>query len=382
MNGSIRQRSKGTWQLRYDAPPDGTGKRRFISETVKGNKKEAERVLRERLTSVESGSYVAKNKETVAEFMQQWMESYAATNTTLRTQRGYWGNLARYIIPSIGSIPLQKLAARHIQETYANMMARGLSARTALHVHRLLRKALADAVKWGNLSRNMADATTPPKAEQKQIDMWDAETIDRFLEAADGSRFRDLYRLAVLTGMRRSELAGLKWANVDMVNGRLSVVSTLQRIPGHGLVEGLPKTNRSRRSISLRADAVEVLHGVRGRQIEDKLAIGELWLDTNYVFTRANGRPVEPDKVSLDFAIIVRKAGLPHLTLHGLRHAHATLALSAGVNPKVVSERLGHASTAITMDVYSHVLPGIQEEAAQAVEDLLSQARHKRLGTN
>ena len=260
------------------------------------------------------------------------------------------------------------------------MMERALNPRTALHVHRLLRKALADAVKWGHLSRNAADATTPPRAEQRQIDMWDAETTDRFLEAAEGSRFSGLYQLAVLTGMRRSELAGLKWANVDLVNGRLSVVSTLQRIPGHGLVEGLPKTNRSRRSLSLRADAVNLLHGIRGRQMEDQLAIGELWLNTSYVFTQSNGRPVEPDKVSLDFAIIVRKAGLPHLTLHGLRHAHATLALSAGVNPKVVSERLGHASTAITMDVYSHVLPGIQEEAAQAVEDLLSEARRKRLG--
>ena len=172
MNGRIRQRSKGTWQLRYDAPSDGTGKRRFISETVKGNKKEAERVLRERLSAIENGGYVAKDKETVTEFIQRWMEPYAATNTTVRTQHGYRGNLKRYITPCIGSIPLQKPTARHMQGMYTDMIERGLSARTALHVHRLLRKALADAVKWGALSRNVADATTPPRPEQKQIDMW------------------------------------------------------------------------------------------------------------------------------------------------------------------------------------------------------------------
>ena len=132
MNGSIRQRSKGAWQLRYDAPPDGTGKRQFISKTVKGNKKDGERVLRERLSTIENGGYGTKDKETVTEFMQRWMETYAATNTTVRTQHGYRGNLSRYITPSIGSIPLQKLAARHIQGMYADMMERGLDARTAV----------------------------------------------------------------------------------------------------------------------------------------------------------------------------------------------------------------------------------------------------------
>ena len=160
------------------------------------------------------------------------------------------------------------------------------------------------------------------------------------------------------------------------------MVATLQRILGRGLVEGQPKTPRSRRSIALAPEAIELLHGIRGRQIEQRLDYGDLRENAGYVFAQDDGKPINPPSVSKDFGIIVRNVGLPHLTLHGLRHAHATLALTAGVNPKIVSERLGHSSIAVTMDVYSHVLPGMQEQAAQAVEELLSQARRNRLGTN
>jgi integrase len=379
--GSIKQRAKGGYQLRYYGPPDSTGMRKQVNETIKGTLKDANAVLRGRLTAIENGGYVASDKETVAQFMDRWMDTYAATNTTIRTQEGYKGNINRYINPSVGRIPIQSLTGRHIQAIYSKMMAKGLSARTTLHVHRVLRKALADAVKWGTLTRNVADAATPPRPENRQINMWDAETTDRFLATAESSRFCDLYYLAVQTGMRRSELAGLKWSNVDLVNGALSVVNTLQRIPGRGLVDGQPKTNRSRRLISLTPDSVALLHGVRGNQIERSWDYGELWQNTGYVFTQEDGSPIDPESVTRDFCAIVRKSGLPHLTFHGLRHCHATLALTAGVNPKTVADRLGHSSVATTMDVYSHVLPSVQAEAAQAVQDLLNVARLNRSGT-
>lgn len=375
MKGSLRQRSKGSWQLRYEAPEDGTGKRKYLSESVHGTKKHAESVLRERLSAIENGGYVPRDKETVAGFLERWLMTYAATNTTLRTQEGYRGNIQRYVNPAIGSVPLQTLAAQHIQGIYAQMLDKGLSKRTALHVHRVLRKALADGVKWGLLSRNVADAATPPRPEQKQLEMWDSETANGFLEAAQESRFQGLYNLAILTGMRRSELCGLKWESADLVTRRLSVVRTLQRIPGMGLVEGQPKTPRSRRSISLGPEAVNLLHAVRGQQIEQSLAAGPIWQNTGYVFTQADGTPVDPESVSKDFCAIVRKAGLPHLTLHGLRHAHATALMVKGANPKVVSERLGHSNIAITMDTYSHVLPGLQEEAALLAEEWLNHGR-------
>ena len=371
MRGSIRQRSKGSWELHYDTPPDGTGRRSQRTETVRGSRRGAEKVLRERLTSIENGGYIPQDKETVTQFMQRWLDTYAATNTTIRTQQGYRGNIDRYITPVVGNILVQNLSARHIQGVYGNMLDSGLSARTVLHTHRVLKEALAHAVKWGLLNRNVADAATPPRPLHKEIEMWDAATINNFLETARGSKFHAFFHLAILTGMRRSELAGLHWNNVDLVSGHLSVVSTLQRVIGKGLIEGQPKTARSRRSIALSPTAVNLLHVIRGRQIEQQLSAGDLWRNLGYVFTQADGTPIDPDEVTKEFAKIVRGAGLPHLSFHGLRHAHATLLLTAGVHPKVVSERLGHSNIAVTMDTYSHVLPGLQEAAALAIDESL-----------
>ena len=179
--------------------------------------------------------------------------------------------------------------------------------------------------------------------------------------------------IAVFTGMRRSELCGLKWDQVDLVRGNVRVVSTLQRIAGHGLVEGQPKTTRSRRSIALNPDAVEVLQSIKGEQIGRRLEAGPIWQDLGYVFTQADGLPVAPDMISKDFCALVRRHRLPQLTFHGLRHAFASLMLSSGVNLKVTSEMLGHSNIAITGDIYSHVLPGLQEEAVLALSRRLAQ---------
>jgi integrase len=372
MKGSVRQRSKGSWEIRYDGPPDASGTRKFMSETVRGTKAAAERVLRDRLSAIENGGYVPKHKETVREFMERWFDTYCATNVTARTLHGYRGYVKRYLDSTIGAVPLQSLTARHIQGVYAGMLARGLSNTTVAQLHRIVHQALSHGVKWGILTRNVADATSPPKVQRKQISMWDVDTIRRFLEDVKASRFGDLYPLAILTGMRRSELCGLKWEHVDLVRGNLSVVSTLQRITGYGLVEGQPKTQKSRRAIALSPQAVDVLHSIRGRQIEQQLEAGPLWQNSGYVLTQFNGSPVAPDMISKDFCALVRKAGLPHLTFHGLRHAHATLLLTAGVHLKVVNERLGHSNIAITADTYSHVLPGLQEAAVLALDKRLS----------
>ena len=248
------------------------------------------------------------------------------------------------------------------------MLAAGLSNSTVNQLHRILHKALGTAVRWGLLARNPVDAVTAPRSEGKQVEMWDEDTIWRFLMEVRCTHFTDFYRLALLTGMRRSELCGLKWERVDLSGRRLSVIRTLQRIKGHGLVECQPKTRRSRRSISIGPEAVNLLHAIRGRQIEQQLEAGPLWQNTGYVFTDLEGNPVIPDQVTQDFAAKVRKLGFPPLTLKGLRHAYATLMLSDGVNLKVVSEALGHSSIAITGDIYSHVLPGLQEEAALRLE--------------
>lgn len=262
--GSIRQRTKGSWQVRYDSPPDESGKLTKISETVRGSRRDAERVLRERLGMVESGAFVPETKETVGEFMQKWHSTYCATNTSLRTQLGYRHYMRRHIIPTLGSTPLQRLTASQIQGMYGAMLDRGLSARTVLHCHRVLRQALGHAVKWGQIPRNPADAATPPRPQSSELASWDAETFHKFLKAAGKTPFKDFYHLAVLTGMRRSELCGLTWADIDMDVAELRVVRTLQRIDGRGLVEGQPKNKRSRRTIALSDSALEVLRRIGG----------------------------------------------------------------------------------------------------------------------
>ena len=172
--------------------------------------------------------------------------------------------------------------------------------------------------------------------------------------------------------MRKGELAGLKWANVDLEKGRLQVVNTLQRISGRGLVLGVPKTERSRRSIALSDAAVGLLHEVRGKQTIQKAEIADAWTQSGFVLTHQDGMPLDSEVVSKAFTKLVKEAGFPDLTMHGLRHTHATILLEQGVNPKVVSERLGHASVATTMDIYSHVLPDMQEKAAQAIDTVLA----------
>jgi len=186
------------------------------------------------------------------------------------------------------------------------------------------------------------------------------------------SQYGDFYQLGLMTGMRRGELAGLKWANVNLANQQLQVVNTLQRITGLGLVNGQPKTERSIRSIALSTDTVALLHEIRGKQMTQQLEVVDAWTDSGYVFTSADGMPVDPNLATRAFKKVLATAGLPKLTIHGLRHTHATILLEQGVNPKVVSERLGHASVATTMDIYSHVLPDMQEKAALAIDAALA----------
>ena len=194
MRGVIRRHSKGTWQPRYDAPPNGTGKRRFHSETVKGSKREAERVLRERLAAIGNGGYVPRDKETVADFMERWLETHAASSTGLQTQHGYQRNVARYIRPAIGNVPLQELMARHIKGMYAAMLDQSLSNTTVIQLHRILKQTLSHAVKWVVLTRNVADATTPPRLQRIHIEIWDTETIDLYLDAAECSHIAQVGR--------------------------------------------------------------------------------------------------------------------------------------------------------------------------------------------
>ena len=379
MNGSIRRRGKNSWELTVDLGHDSNGKRRRKFVNVRGKKADAERRLRELITQVEGGVSLDSSKVTVAEFLERWLFDYAETNTSPRTVQGYHGVVQRYLVPKFGTLALAKLTPQHVQGLYSDMLGRGLSAMTTLHAHRVLREALSHAVKWGLLGRNVCDAVDPPRPRKKEMASLDAPDIQRFLDTASSSTYGPVFFLALYTGMRRSELLGLKWSRVDVESKTISVTQTLQRIRGRGLVVMEPKTDRSRRLVSLPPSAVALLRGLRAKQREDSQSLGLDSHNVGFVFARPDGSPIDPDAVTHAFTRIVKTLGLSHVRFHDLRHTHASMMLKQGVHPKIVSERLGHSSVVITLDTYSHVLPGLQDEAALKFEEGLQQEARQDL---
>jgi integrase len=247
----------------------------------------------------------------------------------------------------------------------------GLSARTVVRYHQILHAALRQAVRWQLLLRNPADAVEPPRPARRELRTTTPEQARAVMAAADATQIGAFVRLALLTGMRRGELLGLRWQDVE--GGSVHVQQTAQRIPGQGIVFRQPKTRLSRRAVALSTDAVGVLRTHRARQAEEKLLAGPAYRDQGLVFATGLGTPIEPGNLRRTWLRVTAAAGVPGLRIHDLRHAHATLMLGQGVHPKVVSERLGHASVNITLDTYSHVLPGLQAAAAEALDAVLGE---------
>ncbi|MCP4607535.1 MAG: site-specific integrase [Planctomycetes bacterium] len=372
MNGSIEKRKNQSWKLTVELGRDENGKRLRKYETVRGPKKEAERRLRELLTNLDKGIPINMSKANVGEFLGQWLRDYAETNTSPRTVEGYKGVVNRYLVPSIGRVPLTKLTPQHVQGLYRDMLDRGLSPQTILHAHRIFSEALGHAVKWGLLGRNVCEAVDPPRPKRKEMNTLDPSEVRRLLDVSSSSTYGAVIFLALYTGMRRGEILGLRWSDVDLKNRTISVTQTLTYLKGKGLVFGEPKTAYSRRLVTLPSDAAALLAGLRVKQKEQLQESGGQWEESCLVFGNTNGKPVHPDSVTKSFGKIIKRSGLPHVRFHDLRHTHATLMLKQGVHPKIVSERLGHASVNITLDTYSHVLPNMQEEAALAFEEVLA----------
>ncbi len=257
-----------------------------------------------------------------------------------------------------------------LESLYKTLRGRDLSSRTIQYVHTVIRKMLADAVKRGHLTRNVADLIERPKARKTEMRVWTAEHLRAFLKHVSEERLYALWLIAATSGMRRGELAGLRWVDVDLEAGRCSIqqalVSTYQRA-----TVSAPKTPKSRRSIPLPAETVAALKSWHARQGQERLKLGEGYEGQGLVFTREDGSPMRPDLLTDSFERYITKAGLPKIRLHDLRHTFATLALQAGEHPKVVSEILGHSSISITLDTYSHVIPAMSEQATSRVAGLI-----------
>jgi integrase len=357
---------------------DDRVQRRQEFHTGYESKKEAEQELAKVLAALATGVHIEPSKMLLCDFLRsEWL---LAIRPTIRptTFSSYKTHVERHIIPRIGSLQLQQITGVQINLLYARLLSEPdphghlLSPATVRRVHATLHRALKDAVRWSRLSRNPVDSADPPRAAgfDREMKVWTATDLRTFLTSERDSDLYPLWLTLATTGMRRGEALGLSWEDLDMEAGRLSVTKTLI-MNGYATMLSTPKTKKGRRLIVLDQATVSALRKLRARQMKNSLGKGIPWQQSQPVFVTEDGHPYHPERVSKLFAQAAKRDGLPRIRLHDLRHTYATLALSAGVHPKIISERLGHANIAITLDCYSHCLPTLSEEAAARVAALV-----------
>jgi integrase len=362
--GSIYLRKDGRWAASISL--DGGKRKTFYGKT----RKEVQEQLKKGLHLQQQGTLVVSPRQTVEQFLTHWLEKAHKPTIRIRTYLRYQQHLRVHILPAIGHYQLQKLSPQHLQAFYTLKLEEGLSARTVSAFHSLLHKALDTAVRWNLLSRNVCDAVSPPRPKRHEIHTLTPEQAQQLLAAVSTHRLKILFILALTTGMRLGEMLGLKWE--DIIDGTLQVRRTLYYINKVGFEEAEPKTEKSRRNIILPAFVVEELKQHRIRQLAERLKAGESWQEHNLMICTVTGDYISPGDISAKLLRgILRKAGLPRIRFHDLRHSAATLLLSMGVHPKVVQELLGHSQISMTMDIYSHVLPSMQKEAMEKINTLL-----------
>ena len=380
--GSIQKDDSGTWFFVIDVPGPN-GRRRQLRRRGFRTKKLAQNALTTVRSEVMNGTFVTPSRTTVANYLNAWLTALPASGRRPTTVAGYRALMNHDVIPAIGGVDLQALNALHLDKMYADLLDRGLAMSTVRKVHVVLGKALSDAERKGFVNRNVAHLATPPAmsaSRPPEMKFWTPPQLHGFLASITDHPHYPVIRLAAMTGLRRGELAGLRWSDVDLTAGTLSVGQATTVVDGHP-VTGDVKTKRSRRVVDIDAGTLAVLRAWAKRQKQYRLLLGPEWIATGLVFTMPTGEAWHPDSISQAFQRLVtpyskkRAAQLllirPRIRFHDLRHTHASHLLAAGVNVKVVSDRLGHASVAFTLDTYAHVMPGQQAEAAAAVHALL-----------
>ncbi len=362
--GSIHQRADGTWRATISAGYDADGKRK--RKDVYGKTKKA---VQEELSKLQNakayGTLTKSSRLTVSQFMQQWLNDVARVTVKVTTFAGYSGVVNNHITQHVGGILLQRLEPHHVQAMYSNMEKNNASCETRRLVHVVLRRGLKQALKWGLVVRNICDAVDPPRIVKHEITPLTPEQVGKLLAAAKSDRLQAIYTTAIATGLRLGELFGLQWADIDLNASTLSVRRTLTEVNGK-LTLTEPKSAKGRRLVTLPQRAVFALAEHR------KKAVASGFAGVPFVFCNSVGGPLRRSHFHRnDFKPLLRRAGLPAIRFHDLRHTSATLLLAQGVHPKVVQERLGHSQISITLDIYSHVLPSMQTDAASRLDAML-----------
>ena len=369
MRGSVRKprTSGGTWSYRLDLDVDAAGQR--FQKQVGGfrTKKEAQTALNEALSSVQHGTYVAPSRQTVAEFLALWIEG-VKSELAITAWSNYRMVVNFYIVPHLGSKRLTELTPVQIKAWHTKLLEHGrkdgtgLASRSVQLAHRVLHRALADAVRWNLLMVNPASRVKAPKANSAEMQAWTAEEAVRFLGGVAETRLLALWIVALHTGLRRGELAGLRWKDID-VDGATLTVAQQRTTADYAVVVMAPKA-KSQRQLQLAPTTIAALEAHRKRQRIERVAAGPAWENTGYVFVNELGQPYHPSRLREMFEKDCIRVRVPAIRLHDLRHTMATLALQAGVHPKIVQEQLGHSAINVTLDIYSHVPQAVKREAA------------------
>ncbi|MGA7192309.1 MAG: tyrosine-type recombinase/integrase [Anaerolineales bacterium] len=361
--GSIYKRKDGRWVAQV------TIQGQHISKYFK-SQVECREWLRITQAQVENGLSLSGAQTSVAAYLNEWL-AIAETSVRAKTIDQYKQIVRQHILPALGRIKMQDLQPRHIQSLYSKKLDSGTSPRTVQLIHSVLRRAFNQALRSGMIGRNPVLAVIRPKVKRKEMKTLTDGQVRILLSYVDGDRLEVLYWLAVTTGLREGELLGLKWSDLDWINRRLRIQRQLQRLHGE-LQFNEPKSAAGRRVIALGISTIEKLRKHQDFQMEERKLAGNAWTESDMIFPSTIGTPLDPSNLYHSFKRLLKEASLPDMRFHDLRHTAASLMLQQGVNPKVVQERLGHSDITLTLNTYSHVLPVMQDEAAEKLDELLT----------
>jgi integrase len=392
--GHIEKRGPNKYRLTASGGFDSNGKRIRHRRTVTAkNDKEAEKLLAQFITELEGGDYYEPSKLTVKGFIEKWLLEYAEANLAPKTLYRYREIINSRIIPALGHLTLDRIKPLHIVE-FENSLRKdgarldgkpgGLSERTILHHHRILCIIFNTAVTWGVLKESPVARVKAPRVPRKQAKAYTEEQTAAMLAALESEplKYRVMVHLALATGLRRGELMGLEWRDIDFEAGTLDVRRASQYLKGKGVFTKDPKTEESKRLVSLPALTLHLLKTYKTEWLKGRLQVGDLWQGSDRLFVTWDGQPMHPDTASNWFSAFLKRHNLPHIGFHGLRHTSATLLIRQGVDVRAVSSRLGHSRTSTTLDVYVHALRSADKAAAEVMNDIVGSNLGDSLGTN
>jgi integrase len=356
------------------------GKRKvFYGKT----QKEVQDKVNNALYEQQRGTLLITSQQTVEHFLTDWLENTHKRRIRPRTYERYQEAIKLHIIPALGRYQLQKLTPQQVQAFYAKEEKNGLAPATIIYYHSVLHNALDMAVKWGFINRNVCDVVSPPRKKRFEIQSLTTEQVQKLLSVLRGHKWEALFTMAIVTGLRRGEILALKWQDINFESCTLQVRRILSRVPTntpgreHVYVEAEPKTQKSRRNVVIAPIAIAALEKHKALQAEARKQAGKDWLENDYVFCTSCGNHLGPNYVVDVLKRLLKQAGLPSIRFHDLRHSAASLLLSLGTHPKVVQELLGHTQISMTMDIYSHVLPGMQQEAMNKLSQALENTKKR-----